>query len=70
MAFDGLDAQCCHIVVLYRRQQQLTSSTLPKAEVEALDNTNKSIATQYGILVFDGYGGAVTASISIDYTYR
>ena len=69
VALDGLDASAAIVIGYIDASGNPASLTLTKAEVEALDSTNKSIATQYGILVFDGYERGSDGTISIDYTY-
>ena len=69
VALDGLDASAAIVIGYIDASGNTASLTLTKAEVEALDSTNKSIATQYGILVFDGYERGSDGTISIDYTY-
>ena len=69
VALDGLDASAAIVIGYIDASGNSASLTLTKAEVEALDSTNKSIATQYGILVFDGYERGSDGTISIDYTY-
>ncbi|BBQ31063.1 hypothetical protein WP2W18E01_26450 [Aeromonas caviae] len=69
VALDGLDASAAIVIGYIDASGNPASLTLTKAEVEALDSTNKSIATQYGILVFDGYERGSDGTISIDYIY-
>lgn len=69
VALDGLDASAAIVIGYIDASGNPASLTLTKAEVEALDSTNKEHRHQYGILVFDGYERGSDGTISIDYIY-
>lgn len=63
-ALDGLDASAALTLTVGG-----TTTSLTKAQIEALSTTNKTIATQYGELKLTGYTKATDGKITIGYTY-
>ncbi len=67
-ALDGVDGTQA-VTIGYTDGSGAQTLTLSQSDLEGLSTTAKTITTQYGTLVLDGYSQAADGTITVNYTY-